>query len=145
MKAVRAVLMVVGLIAGGVGAWYLLDSGFDNIVAAFWWLAGGVIAHDGLLAPVVVVVGVIGSRLLPDWLRGPVAVGWIVLGTVSLAALPMLGRFGALSDNDTLLDRNYLGGWLVLLALVVIGVALAATRRRTSPDAAGSPSVHGRS
>ncbi len=78
-------------------------------------------------------------------LRGPVAVGLVVLGTVSLATLPMLGRFGARSDNDTLLDRNYLGGWLVLLSLVVIGVALAAIRRRTSPDAAGSPSVPGRS
>lgn len=145
MKAVRAVLMVLGVVAGGVGSWYLLDSGFDNIVAALWWLAGGVIAHDGFLAPAVVVLGVIGSRFLPDWLRGPVAVGLVVLGTVSLATLPMLGRFGARSDNDTLLDRNYLGGWLVLLALVAIGVALAAVRRRTASDAAVSPPVSDRS
>ena len=36
---------------------------------------------------------------------------------------PVLGRFGARADNPTLLDRDYLAGWLVLAALVAVGVA----------------------
>ena len=33
---------------------------------------------------------------------------------VTLVAVPVLGRFGARADNPTLLDRDYVAGWLVL-------------------------------
>ena len=51
---------------------------------------------------------------------------------VTIAAVPMLGRFGARSDNATLLDRNYLVGWLVLAAVttVVSGAVLLARGKR---------------
>jgi hypothetical protein len=49
----------------------------------------------------------------------------VVLGTVTLSAVPVLGRFGARADNPTLLDRHYLLGWLVFAVLV--GVVTAAS------------------
>ena len=35
------------------------------------------------------------------------SVGFVVLGSVTLLAMPVLGRFGARPDNPTLLDRDY--------------------------------------
>lgn len=129
MRVARAVLLAGGLVLGVIGAKYLYDSGFDNLLQAAYWLVGGVALHDAVLAPVTLLVVVVAARLLPDWLRGPVAVGFVVLGTVTIVAIPVLGRFGAHSDNPTLLDRNYSAGWLVLAALVVAGVAVGAWRR----------------
>jgi hypothetical protein len=52
-------------------------------------------------------------------------VGLVVLGSVTLLAVPVLGRFGARDDNPTLLDRHYGTGWLVVAGLVVLAVAVA--------------------
>ena len=61
-----------------------------------------------------------------------------MLVTVTLATVPVLGRFGALPDNPTLLDRPYLAGWSVLAGLVAAGVVAAtvarARRRRALLD-----------
>ena len=43
----------------------------------------------------------------------------VVLATVTVTAIPVLGRFGARPDNLTILPRNYVLGWLVLAALVL--------------------------
>ena len=48
-----------------------------------------------------------------------------MLGSVTLLAVPVLGRFGARPDNPTLLDRDYALGWVVLAVLTIAGVAVA--------------------
>jgi hypothetical protein len=125
-------LGALGVLGGGYGAWLVLSRGHDllNLVL---WLAGGVVLHDGVLALVVLVVGTIAVRLLPQAAKAPAVVGAIVLGSVTLAAVPVLGRFGARSDNATLLDRNYTVGWLAFAGLVLVGVvaaSLVGSRRR---------------
>ena len=142
MRVARASLISTGLGLGLVGAWYLLESGLDNIVQAAIWLAAGVFLHDAVWAPAVLIVVVIGARLLPPWARAAVTVGSVVLATVTLLAIPVLGRFGARPDNTSLLDRDYTWGWLVLAGVVAVGVTVGAasslvhSRRRTSgqPD-----------
>jgi hypothetical protein len=52
-------------------------------------------------------------------------VALIVWGSITLLAVPVLGRFGALPDNPTLLDRPYQMSWLILSAVVVAAAALA--------------------
>ncbi|MEJ7741096.1 MAG: hypothetical protein WKF73_00275 [Nocardioidaceae bacterium] len=133
MKPLRGLLFVLGLAGLAWGAKQFLGLGLDNITTTAVWLVGGVLAHDGVLAPLVVVLALIAIRLLPVWLRGPLAAGLVVLGSVTLLAIPVLGRFGARTDNPTLLDRNYVGGWLVLVAITVTCVAVAGliSRRRT--------------
>ena len=53
------------------------------------------------------------ARGCPRSVRAPAAVALVVLGSVTLLAVPVLGRFGARPDNPTLLDRDYSAGWLV--------------------------------
>lgn len=125
MKVVRGLLFVLGLAGLAWGARQGLDLGFDDISAATVWLVAGVIAHDGVLAPIVLVLALVATRLLPLWLRGPLAAGFVVLGSVTLLAIPVLGRFGARADNPTLLDRDYVGGWLILAGITVGCVAVA--------------------
>lgn len=133
----RAALVAVGVLVGAYGAWLLLsrqDPG--QLASAALWLALGPLLHDVLLSAVVVVVAALGAWLLPRSWWAPATVALVVIGTVTVAAVPVLGRFGARPDNPTLLDRNYLLGWLVLTGLVLAGAALGAlvgSRRRRHP------------
>jgi hypothetical protein len=128
----RIALAAIGLAAIGYGL--ILMTVFDgaDLVGLVFWLAGGVILHDIVLAPVVHAVTGLSGRLLPHWARTPVLVGFVVLGSVTLLAVPVLGRFGADHDpaNPTLLDRNYAAGWLVVAGTTVVLVTAEAVRRR---------------
>lgn len=134
----RLALGGVGVLIGLYGVFRLLELGWDNLVATVVWLAGGVVLHDAVLAPIVVVVcalAVLALRSRP-W-RAAAAGGLVVLGTVTLTAVPVLGRFGAKADNPTLLDRSYVVGWFLLVVLVVLGTLLAGwstARREREPD-----------
>ena len=128
----RVALGALGVLAGLYGGWLVLSRGHDllNLVL---WLAGGVVLHDGVLALVVLAAGAAAVRVLPRPAKAPAVVGFVVLGSVTLLAVPVLGRFGARSDNPSLLDRDYTVGWLVLAGLVVVCVvaaSLVGSRRR---------------
>ena len=130
----RFALGAAGVVPGLFGTYQLLSLGLDNLVGTVIWLAGGVILHDGVLAFATTAVVGVGALIVPRHLKAPLAAAFLVLGTVTLTAVPVLGRFGARADNPTVLDRNYLVGWLLLAA--VVGVATAAGvllrgRRRT--------------
>lgn len=130
MRAIRVLVALLGVGSAAYGATLLLDLGTDNLVATLAWVVGGVALHDGLVAPLTVVVGVALVRLTKGRTPAPVVVGIVVLGTVTVAAVPVLGRFGARADNATLLDRSYVGGWLAFAGLtaVVVLVALVVER-----------------
>lgn len=129
----RLLLVLAAVPAGAYAIWLLVHAALDDWWGLGSWLVGGVVVHDLLLAPVLIAVG-IASRKLPVPLRAPAAVALIVWGSITLLAVPVLGRFGALEDNPTLLDRPYLITWLVGCALTVLLVALAgAVRSERSP------------
>lgn len=131
MRTARLLLGAAGAVLLAVGGWLFVGSGVDNLLAAVVWLAGGVAVHDGLVAPATVAVGAMGARRLPTWSRAPVSVALVVVGTVTLAAVPVLGRFGAKSDNASLLDRDYGVGWLGFAAAVIVAAGgWAALRHR---------------
>ena len=126
----RWLLGAGGVVVGVYGAWLLLtrQSG-DQLVSAGQWLVGGVLLHDAVLAPVVVVAGVLTARALPTPVRAPASVVAVVLGSVTLLAVPVLGGFGRRPDNPSLLDRDYTAGWLLVAGLVVGGVVAGTTVR----------------
>jgi hypothetical protein len=112
MKSIRIAVGVLGLLMMVIGGRYLWDLGTDNGEAAVSWLVGGVVLHDFVLSPLLLVAGLLLVRQVPAWLRGPLVAGLTVLGTATVVGFPMLGRFGERRDNPSLLDRNYTGaGW----------------------------------
>ncbi|MDF1605541.1 hypothetical protein [Nocardioides sp. YIM 152315] len=132
MNAVRGAAGALGVLLAAYGAWLLVSRGHDLLDVAVW-LTAGVVLHDGVLAVVTVALGALAVRLLPAPARAPAVVGFVVLGSATLLAVPVLGRFGARPDNPTLLDRDYTSGWLVLAGLTlvaVVGAALVRSRRR---------------
>jgi hypothetical protein len=128
MTRLRVALGAVGVLAGLYGAWLVLSRGHDllNLVI---WLAAGVVLHDGVLSIGLLVVAAVATKVVPQAARAPVAVALVVLGSLTLAAIPVLGRFGERSDNPTLLDRHYTVGWLVVTGLTVAAVAVASVVR----------------
>jgi hypothetical protein len=125
-------LGALGVLGGGYSAWLVASRGHD-LLDLVVWLVAGVVLHDGVLALAVLVLGAALLRILPEPAKAPAVVGFVVLGSVTLLAVPVLGRFGVRADNLTLLDRDYWAGWLVLAALTLAGVVTASlvrSRRR---------------
>lgn len=121
----RLLIGAVGVLAGAFGALRFLQLDLPDMVDAVLWLAGGVIVHDAVIAPLTIALTLLATRVLPPQLRTRVMVALVVLATVTLTAVPVLGRFGEKPDNETLLDRNYVVGWLVFAAIVLV-VAMVA-------------------
>lgn len=132
----RKLLGALGVGVAAYGAWLLLSrTDNDQLFDAGIWLASGVVLHDFVLTVVVLVAGALSLRFLPEPARAPAVVGMVVLGALTLVAVPVLGRFGARDDNATLLDRPYLPSWLVLVGLTLLTVAVvSALRSRPDPS-----------
>jgi len=121
---VRTVVGALGTALVLYGGWLLVTRGHD-LVAVAVWLVAGVVLHDGVLAVLTIALGGLAVRLAPAPARAPLVVGLVVLGSTTLLAVPVLGRFGARPDNPTLLDRDYTAGWLVLAGLTALAVVVA--------------------
>ncbi len=121
----RLLIGLVGVAMGAFGALRFLQLDLPDIVNAVLWLAAGVAIHDGVIAPLTIGVTVLATRVLPSRVRLRVTVALVVLVTVTVTAIPVLGRWGARPDNDTLLDRNYILGWLAFAAVVLLTTLLA--------------------
>lgn len=140
MRIVRGLLGLLGVVVAAIGVSKLVDRGWDEIVGAVKWLVVGTVVHDGVLAPVIVMLGVAVIRVLPVWARMPVVAGFVVLGSATIMAFPVLTGNGEDSTIPSLLNRNYVGGWLVLAALTAVGVAIGCwwqRRRRSAPATVG--------
>ena len=141
----RLLLGALGIALAAYGAWQLVGEDLADLVNTAVWLAAGVVLHDFVLVPLTLAACWLGARLLPPGRRAPVAAGLVVLGTLTVLAVPVLGGWGANADNATILDRDYPAGWLVVAGLTVAGVVagsmfgpvigLAFRRRQRGPGA----------
>lgn len=130
MRAARLAVGALGVAATAYGLVLLLGLGTDQLVSVLVWVVGGVVAHDGLIAPLVVALGVLAAVRAPSRWRIPLLWALVVLGPLTLVAVPVLGRLGAKADNPTLLDRPYWLGYAVIVTVVLALAAVAARRRR---------------
>jgi hypothetical protein len=117
----RIVAGALGLALMAVGATLLLTGGQLKDVAL--WLAGAIVLHDGIIAPLVLGVGLLLAAVPA---RGTVRGALVVAGCLTMIALPPLLRPGA-PTNPSALPLDYLRNWLLVLAsvAVVTGVVLA--------------------
>ena len=126
MRVTRWVLGAAGVTMVLVGVWHLLGTRLSDLPGVLVFAAGGVLAHDLVLAPLVALGGALLVRVLPPSWRAPVVVGLVVLLSATLVAVPVLGRFGAKPDDPGLLPLPYLRHWLLLGGVVAAGVVAAA-------------------
>jgi hypothetical protein len=112
---VRVVLVVLGVVLGAYGAVLVWENPPVIIARILVWALAGVVLHDLVFAPVSVVLGFAGRRLIPGQWSAPIAVAAFCSVVLVFLAIPVYGKPGMRPDNMTVLDRNYpLGLWISL-------------------------------
>ncbi|QHC23313.1 hypothetical protein [Streptomyces sp. GS7] len=131
-NVLRLLVGAAGMALMGVGASLLLDRQQD-LMGVLEWLGGAVVLHDALIAPVVLLVGLV---LVRGGVRGPIRGALLVAGALTAVALPVLLRPGPRA-NSTVLPLDYPLNWLLTLvavatftALLVVAKAVRRSRRR---------------
>jgi hypothetical protein len=137
----RAVVGALGVLLGLYGGYLLLSLGFSNLVGAVIWLGAAVVVHDGVVGPLLVVTGAAVLGVVRGPARASVSAGLVVLGAVTVTAVPVLTRMGAHADNPTLLDRHYVLGWCGFATLVGIVTVLGVIRAQNL-DTCGESDGH---
>ncbi|MFD7919254.1 hypothetical protein ACFV3R_08530 [Streptomyces sp. NPDC059740] len=132
-RTVRLLTALLGLASTAWGA--LLLSSVAEAWGAVRWLAGAVVLHDGVVAPLVLGAG----TLLAGLREGPRAVvrgALLTGGCVTAVAAPVLLRPGR-PANATVLPLDYPADWLLVLAAIAVCAAVllvgSAARRRGRP------------
>lgn len=139
-RALRVFLAATGLAAMGVG----LVIGLRDVPVDQWWpvarwLAGGVLLHDAVIAPLSLLVGVLVLRRVPPRFRTALRAGLLTLGAAAVlvlcvAAAQRIGR------NPTLVVTS--PGWVVagaVIAVLLVALATGAVDVRGRRLAGGRP------
>ena len=151
MSRPRILLGVGGVAAMAWSAWLVLTGGVVTPpVGVATWLAAVVIAHDLVLAPMVVGLGWLAARAVPGRARTPVAVAFLICGSVVVMSAPLwlgqlLGRLPTTNPSVDPLDypRNVLVLVTAICLLVVLGALvrpLVRRARRRVPAETGTSS-----
>lgn len=125
----RLLLGGLGALIAGYGALLLLDRDLEDLVAVAIWMISGVVLHDFVLVPLVLGLTLAGRLLLAEHWWKPALLALMLTGSLTLVAVPVLGRFGARADNPTLLDRPYLGAWIALVLVTILCVVVVGRHR----------------
>jgi hypothetical protein len=142
MKAVRAALVLLGILM--IGFALVSAAGSPDLRAGRHglFLAGVLLFHDALLMPVFLGVGAVLARTVPGRARATVQAGLIVTAAVTVVALPLLTGFGRRRDLPSVLPRDYVGGYALLLAMTwgcVVGLEVSRSVRRRRAHPAVTP------
>lgn len=135
----------VGVAMLGFGAWHLLtDHDLGQKESIGKWLLGGVIVHDGILAPLVFACCALAWRFSGLRLRRGLAMFLLVGGSLTIVAGPAILRRGD-NPNLTVTPLDYsrnlalvLAGLAVCVLLYALG-GLLIDRRRSRSGSAATP------
>jgi len=128
----------MGAVAAGYGGWLLLSTQeLTQIAEVALWAGAAVVTHDLLLVPVVLMLGWLVRHSRRDRLFRTLVGVIVLLGPVSLTAVPVLVGLGADPEMPTLLGRDYLLGWGVLASGTVLTAAALAKSRILSGEERG--------
>jgi hypothetical protein len=123
-RAARVVLGALGVALMGYGGYVLLTSRrIPDPWGPVQWLVAVVVVHDALLAPLVVLIGLL-TRV-----RGVWRAGLVVAGCLTAVALPVLIRPGR-PRNPSVVPLDYPRNWLIAVGCVAVLTGVAAAVRR---------------
>lgn len=140
MKAVSATLAVRLLVGfGGIAAigygLFLARTTlrrWPDVIATALWFGLPPVIFDLVLVPVIGLLGAFVARKAKRTWRAPLILGLIVSGALLVIAAPFVAGIGRRVDNPSLLDRPYLLGTAIALAViwaVVVGWGLIRKER----------------
>ncbi|MEU5432812.1 hypothetical protein AB0G73_05480 [Streptomyces sp. NPDC020719] len=121
----RYAVGAIGVGLMGLGAFLAWSQQPWDVVV---WLVGAVVLHDGLIAPLVLLVG-LGVAATRPGVRGPLRAALLTAGCLTVIALPAILRPGPVV-NVTVLPLDYVRNWLVLLGVVVVVTVLVMVGKR---------------
>lgn len=125
MRFWRILLAVAGIALLIFGASRLLTKVPGTMLV--WvaiWLVAAVIIHDGIVSPLVLMIGVALRRFVPDRGRRYLQAGLIMAAVVTVIALPLMYRRDSQPPSKALLLQNYPLNWALLLGLIGAGVLI---------------------
>jgi hypothetical protein len=124
-------LFWIAFIAGGAIMAYGVVGALQQSVAvhpaAFsLWIVGADIAHDFVLTPIVLLIGAVVARVLPEPWRTPIRAGLLLSALLVAVAWPSLRGYGRANvpDNHSVQPLNYATALGTALAVVWIAVAI---------------------
>ena len=118
MRAVRVLLVLLGLAVVGYGVALVTDNSTEVIIRIVVWALIGVLLHDAVFAPVCLALGFAGRRILPHRTWTPILVAVLLTVVLVLLAIPVYDKPGMHLDNPSVLDRDYRTGFWIALAVV---------------------------
>ncbi|GAQ65036.1 MULTISPECIES: hypothetical protein [Streptomyces] len=132
MRVTRVLAGVAGAALMGFGVSLLLE--VRDLTGVLVWLGGAVVLHDVVIAPLVLLAGLVAVH---GRARGPVRGALVVAGALTVVALPALLRPGR-TANSSVLPLDYPRNWLIALVVVAAVTALilasrGLARRRRPP------------
>lgn len=131
----RRVLTTLGLAMLAFGVLGLLRHADETRpLDALTFLLGGLVLHDGLWAPVVMVGGVVLARVVPRRFRPTVQGALLVSAALTLVAIPPWTGRGRLANNASILPQDYGAGLLTALAVVWAVAAVLLVRAAVRPE-----------
>ena len=89
------------------------------------FVVGGALLHDLLVAPLVIVAGVVVARAVPRRARAAVQTALVVSGVVALFAYPLVRGYGLAANNPSSLPHDYGRNLLIVLGVVWAAAAVA--------------------
>ena len=114
------------LMAWGVHLYLEATPDLERRIDLTKWLVGLDLAHDLLLAPIMVGIGYLVSRAVPAPARAAVQAALIATGIVLLISfLPLMGSAG--NANATIQPIRYGPAIAAVIAVVWLGAAVAVT------------------
>jgi hypothetical protein len=90
------------------------------------FLLGGALAHDLVLAPLVLLAGTALARVVRGRWRAPLQAALFVSGTLLLFTYPALRGYGRVLHNPTSLPHDYALNLAVVVGGVLVGTAAVA-------------------
>ena len=98
------------------------------------FVVGGALLHDLVVAPLVILAGVVVARVVPGRFRAVVQAALVVSGVVALFSYPLVRAYGLAANNPTSLPHDYARNLLVVLGIVwAVAAAAAVVRLRAQP------------
>ncbi len=125
MKLVRIVLGVVGGLLLAYGAGRLLHGlPLPTLFVLAGWMLAALVIHHGVLSPAVLAVGA-ALRSLPDRARGFVQAALIMVGAVTVIAIPLIIRQFSQPAGKAMLLQHYGINLAVLVGIIALGTLIA--------------------